>query len=277
MKKSLISFLAVVLISLSGLSQQIDKDINLAAKELCAKLEAFYQSSSTNDLERFLRDWNKTIPSNTVEFIKQNDIVEAIFDIYAVLFKPLDTIYVSGFKKDSDLQVTPFREVLNCKYVAVQNKIYYRIVEKEEKFRELTEMEIRECYGICDSINDFRPPLNFEKVQVLYLLPEYLEAFDMFLGVSMVRGKLNTNPLTSEKDDWSKRDDFIRPYIPINRGHWMAGPEITTTPYVSCIYFDKNITNAIVDFYHRWWGYMAVLKKEANGWTIAEIRLAWMQ
>jgi hypothetical protein len=251
-----------------------NKDIILAAQELCAKLEAAYQSSSKNYLERFLRDWNESLPPNSVEFIKQNDIIKAIFDIYELINKPVDTLKAGNF---SEITAYPLimSQKSNYKYVIVQNKIYYEIIEKEDNFGKLIEMDFRGNFGNRDSINDFRPPLKLENIQALYSLPKYEEAFKMFLGVPFIRGKVNTNPLTARKDDDSKRYDFLFSHIPIVTGHW-GDWRFVTPPEIYCIYFDKSITTAIVDFVNVNWGYIAIMKKEANEWTIDKIHLVWM-
>ena len=251
-----------------------NKDIILAAQELCAKLEAAYQSSSKNYLERFLRDWNESLPPNSVEFIKQNDIIKAIFDIYELIYKPVDTLKAGNF---SEITAYPLimSQKSNYKYVIVQNKIYYEIIEKEDNFGKLIEMDFRGNFGNRDSINDFRPPLKLENIQALYSLPKYEEAFKMFLGVPFIRGKVNTNPLTARKDDDSKRYDFLFSHIPIVTGHW-GDWRFVTPPEIYCIYFDKSITTAIVDFVNVNWGYIAIMKKEANEWTIDKIHLVWM-
>ena len=251
-----------------------DKDIILAAQELCAKLEAAYQSSSKNYLERFLRDWNESLPPNSVEFIKQNDIIKAIFDIYELIYKPVDTLKAGNF---SEITAYPLimSQKSNYKYVIVQNKIYYEIIEKEDNFGKIIEMDFRGNFGNRDSINDFRPPLKLENIQALYSLPKYEEAFKMFLGIPFIRGKVNTNPLTARKDDDRKRYDFLFSHIPIVTGHW-GDWRFATPPEIYCIYFDKSITTAIVDFINVNWGYIAIMKKEANEWTIDKIHLVWM-
>jgi hypothetical protein len=251
-----------------------DNDTILAARELCAKLEAAYQSSSKNDLERFLRDWKESLPPNSVEFIKQNDIIEAIFDIYELIYKPIDTLKAGNFSETTAYPLI-MRQKSNYNYVIVQNKIYYEIIENEDNFGKLiAEPEFSEIFGNRDSINDFRPPLKLEKFQALYSLPKYEEAFKMFLGVPMIRGRKNTNPLTAGKDDERERYDFLLSHIPFEANFF--GWNFVNSPRIYCIYFDKSITTAIVDFFVLNWGGRATMKKEANEWTIDEIHVVWI-
>ena len=61
-----------------------------SAKELYEKLDAAYQLSSTNDLEKFFQEWNVSISSNTVNFIKQDKVIEVIFEVFKEFYNPLD-------------------------------------------------------------------------------------------------------------------------------------------------------------------------------------------
>jgi hypothetical protein len=221
--------------------------------ELYAKLENAFQLSSITDLEQFFTDWNKSVSPNTIEFIKQNDFIETIYEVYKEFYKPLDLMMLG----DWDWNVNS-----NCKYVAVQNKIYYGIVEDS-----LLESPYINYPYTLDSINDFRPPLNLTKEQILYLLTEYEQALNMFLGA---------NPSVPQSDI-DKRYAFIRSYIPIFRGHWGNYWHITTNLEVALILLGTNKVTAKVLFRVGYQGGQATLKKEANEWTIVESHATWIE
>jgi hypothetical protein len=219
--------------------------------ELYSKLENAFQSSSIADLEQFFAEWNKSVSPNTVEFIKQNDFIEAIYGVYKEFYEPLDTTKLGGWWGKNS----------NCKYVAVQNKIYYGIVEDS-----LLESPYIDYPYILDSINNFRPPINLTKEQILYLLPEYEQALNKFLG----------NP-SIPRYDIDERYAFIRPFIPILIGHWGNYWHIATHPVIDLVLLGTSKATAKVLFRVGYIGGEAILKKEANEWTIVESRWTWIE
>ncbi|MDL2227912.1 hypothetical protein LJC25_02345 [Bacteroidales bacterium OttesenSCG-928-K03] len=222
-------------------------EINInSADALHKKLETAFQSSSTSNLEQFFINWNKTISSNTV----QNDFVETIYEVYKEFYSPFDLTKLGDWEWGNSLNS-------NSKYAVVQNKIYYAIVEKDvfDTWNNLEEL---------DSINDFRPTLNLEKSEILYLLPEYEKALNLFLG-------------TETNDGNWKRYEFIRPYIPILHGHWGGYWHLSTHPEVSLILLDTSKSVAKILFRVGYQGGETILEKNNNKWIITESRATWIE
>ena len=234
-------------------SKEDTPEVNLEL--LFTKLENAFQLSSTTDLEQFFTEWNKSVSPNTAEFIKRNDFIEAIYEVYQKIYEPLDLMKLGDWEWGNGLNS-------NCKYVVVQNKIYYGIVEDS-----LLESPYINYPYTLDSINDFRPSLNLTKEQILYLLPEYEQALNMFLGA---------NPSVPQ-GDIDKRYTFIRPYIPILHGHWGNYWHIATHPAIAIVLLGTNKVTAKVLFRVGYQGGEAILKKEANEWTIVESRATWIE
>ena len=244
--------LYLVTVSIICCNYSCDKGVTTndkSAKELCAKLERAFQSSSTSDLDQFFADWNISISSNTAS-IGQNNIIKTIYDVYREFFSPLDLTKLGDWEWGNSLNS-------NSKYVAVQNKIYYAVVEKE-LFDSWFYVEK------LDSISDFRPQLNLKKSKVLYLLPDYEKALNMFLETEANDGNL-------------KRYEFIRPQMPILRGHWGWYWHLATHPEISRIYLDKDKTIAKVLFRVGYQGGEATLEKNNNIWEITESRATWIE
>jgi len=235
------------------------------AKELHEKLETVFQLSSTNDLEQFFIDWNESVSPNSVEFISQNDTVEAIYEVYKLFYDPFDLTKLGSWEK-MGINLNS-----NCKYVAVQNKIIYGVVE-DTSFESPYSYYISPSYY--DTINDFRPSLNLAKEQVLYLLPEYEEALNMFL---------RTEPFGTEPtfiysyEDILKKYEFIRPYIPILRGHWGWYWHLSTHPFINQIVFNKTLDKAKIYFRVGYQGGEATLEKNSNVWVINESKATWIE
>jgi len=240
------------------------------ANKLFVKLETSFMLSSTNDLKQFFTDWNEIVSPNTVKLITQNDTVEAVYEIYKLFYDPFDLTELGSWEWGNSLNS-------NCKYVAVQNKIIYGIVEDIPFEPPHSYYYLRPSHY--DTINDFRPSLNFAKEQVLYLLPEYEEALNLFLRTI----QFGTEPTESE-DYWveyakdvQKRYEFIRPYIPILRGHWGWYWHIATHPHVYRIIFNKTLDKAKIDFRVGFQGGEATFEKSNNEWVVFESKVTWIE
>ena len=220
-----------------------------SAEELCAELESAFQSSSTSASDRFFADWNTSVSSNT-DSIGQNDIIKTIYDVYREFYSPLDLLRLGDWEWGNGLNS-------NCKYVAVQNTIYYAVVEKEV----FTTWYNIEKY---DSINDFRPLLNLEKSKVLYLLPEYKQALNLFIG-------------TQASENTQKRYEFIRPYIPILYAHEGGRWYLATHPEVNRMLLTPDKTAAKVFFRVGFQGGETTLEKNNTTWEITESRATWIE
>jgi len=248
----------VVLTSCEKENLEQEVKIEQSVEVLYEKLETAFQVSSTDDLKMFFRDWNVSFSSNTANFIKQDKITEAIFEIYKEFYSPLNLTNLGNWEWGNSLNS-------NSKYVAVQNKIVF--AELKEEF-----FEIYFYQGIYETINfdticDFRPPLNLRKDKILYLTPNYEKSLNMFLGADP----------SVPQGDIDKRYSFIRPYIPILCGHWGNYWHIATHPEISRIFVDINNGAAKVFFRVGYQGGEAILKKKSNSWKIEESRATWIE
>ena len=255
MKKVILYLVTVSVICGNYSCNKKDSTESIIANELSEKLENAFQLSSTTDLEQFFADWNKSLSPNTVEFIKQNDFIEAIYEIYKEFYEPLDLTRLGDWEWGNGLNS-------NCKYIAVQNKIYYGIVEDSL----LESPYINYSYDL-DSINDFRPSFNLAKEQVLYLQPKYEQAINIFLGADP----------SVPKDDINKRYTFIRPFIPVLRGHWGNYWHIATHPEIAFVLLGKNKNTAKILFRVGYQGGEAILMKETSGWEIIKSSVTWIE
>jgi hypothetical protein len=221
-----------------------------SAKKLQKKLENAFQQSSKSELEGFCREWNRSIPFNTTNYIKKDESVEIIYEIFKEFYNPYDLQKIIGFGLvDIENNHYPYG-----KYIVVQNKINYTIISKEnfDKYQDNLK-----------TIKDFRPPLTLANEKILYLIPEYSKAIDKFLGKEM-------------NEDAEKRGSFLSNSIPIIHGHW-SGWHIETHPEVDRIYLDTDRTTAKVFFRVAHRGGEAILEKKANGWEIVESYATWIE
>ncbi len=229
------------------------------------KLEIAFKQISTDTLGHIFLEWNEKIKPNTTEFIEQNDTIKAVFDVYKEFYKPLDLLKLGDWEWGNNLNS-------NCKYVAVQNKIFYAVMlpDSFDDFSWNTSHK--------DSINNFRPPLNIDNKRILYLTTEYEKALNQFLGTeSTEMGTPNImNPSRSDGES-EKRFEKIRPFIPVLHGHWGGYWHLETHPVVGYILLDKTLTKAKIDFRVGYQGGETILEKQGNKWIIKKSNATWIE
>ena len=235
-----------------------------SAEELYKKLESAYKCSSTKDLKKFFKEWNVSVSSNEDDFIKQNNVIEAIYEVYKEFYNPLDLTKLGDWEWGNSLNS-------NSQYVVVQNRIDFAVVEEEF-------FDMWFLIQNFDSICDFRPPLNLAKDKILYLTPEYKKSINMFLGTESTQmGENGIMTPSLPQGESEKRYAFLRPNIPILHGHWGNYWHLATHPEISHIVIDKNTVAAKVLFRVGYQGGEAILKKKSKGWTIEESRATWIE
>lgn len=229
------------------------------------KFEFAFKNNSLDTLEQIFVDWNKTLKPNTREFMEQNDTIKAVFTVYKEFYMPLDLLKLGNWEWGNKLNS-------DCKYVLVQNKIFYSIVESGN-FDDFSWQSSR-----IDSIENFRPPLNLDYKKVLYLTSEYNKSLNQFLGTESTKmGDPNIMNPSRPAGESEIRYEMIRPFIPILHGHWGGYWHLETHPYVSRILFNKNLTEANINFRVGYQGGEATLKKTLNGWIISESKSTWIE
>jgi hypothetical protein len=229
------------------------------------KLEVAFKQISTDTLGQVFLEWNKKVKPNTTEFIEQNDTIKAVFDVYKEFYKPLDLLKLGDWEWGNNLNS-------NCKYVVVQNKIFYAVMlpDSVDDFSWSTSHK--------DSINNFRPPLNIDNKKILYLTTEYEKALNQFLGTeSTEMGTPNIMNPSRPDGESEKRFEMIRPFIPVLHGHWGGYWHLETHPDVAYILLDKTLTKAKINFRVGYQGGETILEKQGNKWTIKKSEATWIE
>lgn len=127
------------------------------------------------------------------------------------------------------------------------------------------------------TINNFKPPINFENKSTLYLTDDYRVTLNLFL-------KPNTSDIDKDDhvelgkvlDDSWKKSLFIKQYLQIVPAHW-DGWYIETHPKVHIIYLNKELNWARIDFRYGHAGGMIIMKKKNNIWRITESTPTWIE
>ena len=113
-------FRRMVFISCDRDSIEPEVRIEQSVEELFEKLETTYIQSSTVDIENFFKNWNVSVPSNSVDFINQDKVVKEIYEIYKIFYNSLDLTKLGDWEWGNGLNS-------NCRYVVVQNNKFYAI------------------------------------------------------------------------------------------------------------------------------------------------------
>jgi hypothetical protein len=233
--------------------------------QLNDKLEFAFKQMQSDSLQQIFAAWNKTIRPNADNFINQNDTISAVYSVYKEFYKPFDLLKLGDWEWGNNLNS-------NCKYIAVQNKIYYSTL-RNDNFDDFDWQKSK-----MDSIDNFRPPINLDKNKVLYLTHEYAESINKFLGTESTKpGEENIMNPSKAKGESKKRYEVLRAYIPILHGHWEGYWHLETHPLIRIIIFNKTLTKAEINFRVGYQGGKATLERNGNEWTIKESKATWIE
>lgn len=236
-----------------------------SAEVLNDNLETAFKQNSADALRSFFIKWNEQVKPNTAEFIEQNDTIEAVFSIYKEFYKPLDLLKLGSWEWGNKLNS-------NCKYVVVQNKIFYSVIPSDN----IEDSDGQTLYR--DSLINFRPPLNLDSKKVLYLTVEYDKSLNKFLGRKSTEiGTPNIMNPSRPVGESKKRYEMIRPFIPVLHGHWGGYWHSETHPDVSNIVLNNSLTKARVNFRVGYEGGEATLEKKGKEWIIKKSEATWIE
>lgn len=259
-------FLATFFFGIIACEPNTFRPVNYTSEQLTNQLELAFRQIKTDSFGQFFTNWNNVIKSNTVSFIHQNDTIAAVFNIYKVLYKPLDLLKLGEWEWGNDLNS-------ECKYVVVQNKIFYSVLEANHFNDDYSWEKTKK-----DSIINFRPPIDLDSNKVLYLTAEYEKSINKFLGTeSTTVGEGNIMNPSRPKGESEKRYNTLRQYIPILQGHWGGYWHIETHPEISVIVLDKALTKATAYFQVGYQGGEASLVRNGNIWIITKSKPTWIE
>ena len=61
------------------------------------KLSTAYKDNSVEELRGFFNDWHKAIPHiHSSEYLKLNDTIKNVYDVYTAFYRPLDIADLGG-------------------------------------------------------------------------------------------------------------------------------------------------------------------------------------
>jgi hypothetical protein len=235
----------------------------LSASQIIERLEAAYNQAHLAGFSQVFEEWNERIQSNSKDFIEQNDTIKAVFDVYREFYKPRDLLKLGKWEWGNELNS-------NSKYVVIENKLLFSI---DDNFEEFNWQNAKQ-----DSIINFRPPIDLETNEVLYLTEEYSEAFRRFLGnESSEVGEGNLMNPSKPEGESENRYKMIRKFIPVLQGHWGRHWHLETHPAISTIILNKSLTKSKVHFRVGYQGGETLLEKRNRAWAIINSQATWIE
>lgn len=234
-------------------------------KAILQQLEKAYQTKDTIAALAVFKFWNESITQDFPSSSFNNDTIHAIYSIFRELYKPFDLLTIGNWEWGNKLNS-------GCKYAIVQGTISWSIGSSDS----LTDDDAGR--KSVQTLNDFRPPLNLDKQQILFLKPAYEQAINQFLGTKSTKlGEGGIMNPSFPKGESEKRYWFIRPIIPVLHGHWGGYWHIATHPEISKIILNRKLTRALVIFRVGYQGGEARLLKNENHWEISTSKATWIE
>ncbi len=205
------------------------------AEYLSKQLETAYKENDSVRLNALFEEWHKSVKPNTDEFIHQNKVYTAIYDIYKVFCK---------------LKGKPM-------YFVVQNQIDYMVADSEP-----------------DTIMNFRPPI--EKFKVVYLTKEYREALINFSLEKIYKEKGEHVASIDLYNESSIRAQRLIHYIDVSGPGFGFSWTLESSPVLSRIFFNKELTQAIAHYYENFQGGEVTFEKVKDKWVMKNMKKTYM-
>lgn len=256
MKK--ISIIAIFFLFISACTATYEqKNINMekytrlkTSQQIYDSLHSAITKHDKGALRRIFNDWQTSFLPNNNEQILKHEVASEIFDLFRSFYGPTSKIF---YEKDES------------EYYIIQNKIKYGIT----KSRNLKKID-PETFRL-DTISNFRPRINIDESKVLYLTPEYNDAFQIFLNMR--------DSLTLEHKVMQDKKQFniLRKLCPIKSNMVNHKYSLSIDPYISSIIFNSNLRKARIDcMIQNHIGYALIYIKRGNKWILKDSFETWI-
>jgi hypothetical protein len=282
MKKVLISLITISLVfTIYSCKQKttgkIEEEIvpQYTEAQLYEQLSKAIKVPSSDSLDLFFSQWNRSIKPDSNLYIEQNDTLKAIFSAFKAFYSPndLSRLQLDGYV-DNGVNA-------GTRYFVVQKQIQYFVVfsdilDIDEDVDLFVDEDGKHPDNISGMLNNFRPPVYIEADKVLYATDEYNGAVTRLLEEE--RRCIGDNNIGKENDaDYIKDYKRISEYISVLPGHWGYFWHIDTHPYVDWIIFNNKFTRARIDYRIKFEGASTIMEKVAGEWKIIESKWTWIE
>ena len=227
-------------------------------EQILQHIELKFEEKDTHALNEFFDEWNTSITPNSIEFINQNDTIKAVYDIFKEVYKPIELQKIKNI-------TNYLAEIRESRFKVVQNSIDYFVMKSDDELINMKRNSLWQNGKFMGySIKNFRPPLNFNHKDILYLTDEYNRALDSFFTKSVIDNSDNNRE--GKYQNLDERIGFLKNNMPVLQWNFYE-----TFPKVIHIIFDKHLTFAKVEYITSYRGETLYLYKEINGWVKKDV------
>jgi hypothetical protein len=234
-------------------------------------LDRGQQTKDPAPLESFLNRWQSDRQGIAPEVLQSKpEFEQAIYAMFPTFFLP------EASQK-------------TAKYLIVQDEIKVRLVDgdlADDYRRELGDYEdhARNRPAISElTISDFRPNVNAEGKNVLYLDDFHVDVLARYLT-----GKHDADLADSywdepngdeeyEEGPYSKRLSYVNRSMHIIRGHWGMGWHFATHPEIGLLVLNKDFKTAVIYYREGYGGGIALMQRDDQGWRVMGRKSTWVE
>jgi hypothetical protein len=227
--------------------------LNAAEQEIYDKLITTYKDSCTECLKNILEDWKNEFTPNTNIPVS----LQFVYDVYKEFYRPWDLGRISESEWGDNIYE-------GYSYYIIQSSIKY---DYESTFSTDSKFSSN-IY----TIEDFRPEIANDTINLLYLTNTYANAINCFLDVDYEY--IKSSP--TAKESYAKYS-FLNNYLFFFQGHWKNYWKIETNPFVERMSFNKAKDKVRVDFILGYQGGEAILEKNGDDWEIVDYYMTWIE
>ncbi|MBN1599277.1 MAG: hypothetical protein JW894_13365 [Bacteroidales bacterium] len=229
-------------------------NLSASAQLIFNQLLEAYNDLCITCLEDILIEWKDKYSHDS----EMPDSLQDIYDVYKEFYSPWDLSRIAY----SEFGYEIYQDIF---YYLIQSGIEYDYYFKS--------------YGdISYTINDFRPEINDDTINCLYLSTDYKSAINCFLGSDEAPGDFNDIvKLAFLTGETHRRYVFLRNFLLFIPGHWGDYWHLETHPEVWLISFNEVKDSAQVYFRIGYEGGEAILGKENDSWKIVDHYMTWIE
>jgi hypothetical protein len=266
--------------------------LNQIQKEAYKVFKAFYQPTNLEKLGG--SEWGNDIYKNVKYLLVQNRVdIYSTNQLYvdakdsaeqiewAINNHKIDTAFTFGIDSNEDSENRALIIIHGQSFDSRHPQIVYRqngLIHLTLFGQHIYQDDFNSNESLTDSILNFRPKIDCEGKNPLYLVRDYEKRLNKFLENHFKQlGTPNIMSPAQAEGESTKRKEFLEQFIKIWYGHWGGYWQLNSYPTASSICFDKTYTKAKVSFEMVYEGGETILRKENGVWKIISSTLTWIE
>lgn len=231
-------------------------------------LIAGYINKSKKPLASFLKSWHaesKPVAKEVLE--KKPGFEQELYRLYSAFFQPAD------FYRD-----VPYLFVQHEVDVTICDSDLKTLIKGESRF---PQSELQNLPVISHvTVKEFRPDVKAEKHQVLYYDEKFIDELLFFLTPNKAGETFEFDSvwqIPSGSNKVRKRIEYLKSHLLVIPGHWGKGFHFASHPEASHVYFNRDLTRAIIPYREHYGGGEAYLEQQMGKWIVLDRVDSWVE